>query len=115
MAARIEDQVADRDCRGYEGGAPARQRPQPREELGERERFDEVVVSTGIQASNAIANGTPSGQDENRGRVPASANVFRDSKTVDAGEHVVENDDVVGVDRSVENGRLAIDDEIDGI
>ena len=45
---------------------PPRQRPQARLDLAQRERLDEVVVGTAVEASHAVIEVAARGQDQHR-------------------------------------------------
>ena len=96
--AAVERQVgeAQRCCRPRLGrlGA-AQQRPQPRLELLQRERLDEVVVGAGVQAGDAIVDGVARGQHQHRRAIAGVAQAPADLEAVDPGHRDVEHDRVV--------------------
>ena len=62
VAARVDDDVA-RDVRaGALGAVAAQQRLEPRGQLGDRERLDQVVVGAGLQAGDAVLDLVARGQ-----------------------------------------------------
>ena len=54
------------------GGAP-QQRAQPREQLLERERLDQVVVGAGVEPADAVGHRVARGEDEHRRAVAGGA------------------------------------------
>src|SRR6266702_373101 len=62
---RVQLDVFDtQPYRPLRGTAPD-QRPQPGQQLGERERLDQVVVRPGVQPADPVADRVPGGQHEN--------------------------------------------------
>ena len=47
-------------------GRASNERPQPREQFVQVERFDEVIIRAGIQAAHALANRIARGEHEHR-------------------------------------------------
>ena len=66
-AAGVERERADHDPLGQEGQtAAADESPEPREQLAEVERFDQVVVGAAIEALDPRIDGVPRGHDQDR-------------------------------------------------
>ena len=93
---RIQTEIADLDDGGALAGYPPDEGAQPRQQLLERERLDEVVVGARIQAVHAILDRVTRRQHEHRAPDPELAQPPADLETVRAGEHDVEHDRVVG-------------------
>ena len=68
------------------------QRPQPREQLLERERLRQVVVGAGVQALDSVADGVPCGQEQNGDTVAFAAQPAGDVEPVVARHHHVQHD-----------------------
>ena len=92
---RVEAQVADREHRRPLGRAAPGERPQPGEQLGERERLRQVVVGAGVEAADAILDRVARGQHQHRRPDAVRAQPAADLDAVHAGEHQVEHDRVV--------------------
>jgi len=96
VGARIEPQVAYLDrCRPFARRA-SHDRPQARQQLGERERFRQVVVGAGVEPADAVADRIPRGQHQHRDPDLALTEAFQDREAVEAREHHVEQNRVVG-------------------
>ena len=93
-AARVEPDAAEFDDRASAGQVAPAQRPKPREQFGEGEGFDEVVVGAGLQAANPVGHGIPCRQDQDRGLHLHLAEIPTDGKAVSAWEHDVEHDEI---------------------
>ena len=74
VRGRVEPQVADPELGRALRRRPARDRAQPREQLAERERLDEVVVGSGVEARDPVLDRVPSpSASAPASRRPASA------------------------------------------
>src|SRR5438093_7492142 len=58
----------------------AHQRSNPREELLDRERFDEVIVGARVEAGDTVRDRVARRQHQYRGRIPALAKPSRDAE-----------------------------------
>ena len=96
-ATRVEPQVADDELRRPLDAAPPRQRPQPREELRERERLRQVVVGPGVEPGDPVADRVPRGQHQHGRPDTGLAQLAARLEAVAPGEHDVEHDRVVRV------------------
>ena len=94
---RVEPQVADLEHRGPLGLAPPRERAQPRQQLGERERLDEVVVGAAVEAGDAVLDRVARGQHQHGRPDAGAAQPPAGLEAVEARQHHVEHDRVVGV------------------
>ena len=74
--------------------ATAQQRLHPREEFGKGEGLDQVVVGAAFQPAHAVFDGVARGQHED-GRVLVLAHRGQDLEAVHAGQHDVQDDEVV--------------------
>ena len=93
--AGIQPQVAHLEHRRALDRATPHQRPQPCEELGERERLRQVVVGPRIETRDAVVDRVARGEHEHRCPDAVLADPAADLEAVDAGEHQVEHDRVV--------------------
>ena len=62
----VEDQIADRDRRGALDRPSTGERAQTGEELGERERLDEVVVGSRVEPLHPILDGVSRREHQDR-------------------------------------------------
>ncbi len=115
VAGGVERQVGH-PCHGraQRRGAPA-EGPEPGQQLFEIEGLDEVIVSPGIEAGYAVVHGVAGGQNENGPAVTAGAGFAAHGIAVFAGQHQVEDDEVVGVDGGQVDRLLAIAGDIHGV
>ena len=109
-------QVADaQHAAGRSDGARRTQRPQPREQLAEVERLDEVVVGAGVEAADAVATSVARGEHEDRRPALALAQRAADREAVAARQHHVEDDRVVVPHRAPAAAGVAVDRHVDGV
>ena len=94
---RVEPEVADREHRGPLGVAAARERAQPRQQLRERERLDEVVVGAAVEPGDAVVDGVARRQHQHRRPHAGGAQPAADLEAVHVRQHHVEHDRVVVV------------------
>ena len=94
-AARIEAQVAHLDRRRPLARRAPHDRPQAREQLGERERLRQVVVGAGVEAADPVADRVAGGEHQHRHPHLALAQAAQGRETVDGRQHHVEQDGVV--------------------
>src|SRR5439155_21590061 len=104
---RIESKVADlehvRPLRVTASG----ERPQAREELGKRERLDEVIIGARIQAGDPVLDGIARREHQHRCPNPAREQPSAGLESVDSRQHHVEDDCVVVVGARHPQGVLA--------
>ena len=91
----VEDEVADLDAFGFEGGITAGEGAQAGEEFRNSERLDEIVVGTRVEALYFVLCGVFGGEHDDRRVETGFAEAFADFEPGDAGEHDVEDEDVV--------------------
>ncbi|GAA3121809.1 hypothetical protein GCM10020254_81320 [Streptomyces goshikiensis] len=93
---RVEHEVgeAERGGAAGRGRRPPQQRADPRDQLVQGERLDEVVVGARLQAVDALADGVERGQDEDGRTVAHRAQLPADAEAVEDGHHDVEDDRV---------------------
>ena len=72
--------------------APPQQRLEPRGQLGDRERLDEVVVGAGLQPGHAVLDLVARGQHADGDVDAVAAQPLDDADAVEAGHHHVEHD-----------------------
>jgi hypothetical protein len=97
LGGRVEAQVAGLEHGRALAGAPAQQRPQPRQQDRIRERLGEVVVGAVVERLDLVPLALLGGQHEDRGPDPLAAQGRAEPVAVDAGQHDVQHDHVVGV------------------
>ena len=84
-----------------------RERPQPREQLAEGERLDQVVVGARVEPLDPVLDRVAGGQHQHRRPDAARAKLAAGRKAVDAGKHHVEHDHVVGRGGAIHSAVLA--------
>ena len=105
-AARVDRQRPDRQPLGQQRLAPAAdQRAQPREQLAEIERLDEVVVGAAVQPFDARLHGVARGQHQDRHGAARLANRAADGEAVAPRQHDVEDHRVVVGGADLEDAR----------
>ena len=72
-------------------GGTAQQRPQPRHQLGERERLHQVIVGAALETVDALRHPIACRQDEDRYVVAARAQIGENVVAATAGHHHVED------------------------
>jgi hypothetical protein len=104
---------------GFNGGAksacPAEHNPYPGKQLFEREGLDEIVVGSGAEAANAILDGVFGGEDKDVGVGAVVAEAAKEGEAVEAGEHEIEDDDVIFVALGEPETLGAVGGEVDGV
>ena len=90
----IDLQIADAQAERLGDPAPPQQRPDPREHLLERKRFDQVIVGPAVQAPHAILERIARGQNQHRCLVSPLAQRSEDLQAVAARQHEIEQDGV---------------------
>ena len=95
VGGRIEAQVADLEHGRTLAVAAARERAQAREQLGERERLDEVVVGAGVEARDAVVDGVARREHQHGRPDTARAQAATGLEAVDPRQHHVQDDRVV--------------------
>ena len=97
MRRRIERDRTPLDDRRRAAGAAAQQRADPRRELGQLERLDDVVVGARVEALDAIGDRVARGDDQHRPRVAAPAQRAQHVEAFLARQPEVEQHEVVDV------------------
>jgi hypothetical protein len=111
----IEAQVADHElCRPF-AAAATHERPQAGQELGERERLRHVVVRSGIETGDAILDRVARGEHEHGSPNACIAQAAARLVPAPAGQHHVEDDDVVLVSFRDPQGVLTAGGDICGV
>src|SRR4051812_42039454 len=93
VRGRVELQVADDQRRAAPRRAPAQERAQPRQQLLEVERLDQVVVGAGVEPLDARVDRVARGEHQDR-HVAVGAQAAGDLDAVDLGQPQVEHDGV---------------------
>src|SRR5882672_3745816 len=75
---------------------PPQERADAGEQFGERERLDQVVVGAGVEAGDAIIDGVPCREQQDRRRHAPLAQIAQQREAVELGQEDIEQDDVVG-------------------
>ena len=73
---------------------PPQQRAQPRLQLAQRERLDQVVVGARVEPRDAVVDGVARGEHQHRRPVAAGAHPAAHLQPVDPGHRDVEHDGV---------------------
>ena len=92
--AEVEREVAEAEDLALRAGPAPEERPQPGQQLGQRERLDEVVVGAGVETLHTVVDGVAGGQHEDRRVVAGRPQPPADGQAVEAGEPEVEHDRV---------------------
>ncbi len=92
VAARVDDDVARHVRAGALGAVAAQQRLEPRGQLGDRERLDQVVVGAGLQAGDAVVHLVARGQHADGDVDAVAAQALDDADAVEPGHRHVEDD-----------------------
>ena len=112
----VEHEVADLQRRlGGSWLAAAQQRPQPRQQLVERERLGQVVVGTGVQAVDLVLQRVLGGQHQHQAWPALAPQRRADLHPVHPGQHAVEDDDGVVVAAAQLEPVLAMVGDLDRI
>ena len=95
VGGRIEPQVADLELGRALDRPTAHQRPQPGEQLGERERLHQVVVGAFVEAPHPVLDRIARGQHQHGRPHPVRAQPPARLEAVHARQHHVEDHRVV--------------------
>ena len=115
MRTSVEFEIADNDARGAEFVGAAEQGAEAGEEFAEFKWLREVIVGAGIEAFDSVVN-TVFRREHQDGRALAAGTYgFADGEPVDAGNHDVEDDQIVIVDFGLVDGVVSVLDGIDGV
>ena len=93
---RVEGQRSERQDRRQGATRPAQESADARQQFLEGERLDEVVVGAAVQAGDLVGRRIPRRQHQHRQREALLAELPAESEPVDAGQHDVEDQQVVG-------------------
>jgi hypothetical protein len=85
------------------------------EKDGERERFDEIIVSARVEAGDDVGGGITGGEHEDGGMILGGTEAASDFDAVDTRHHDVEDDRIKGADGEGGEGFFAIAGEGDGV
>ena len=113
VAARVDDEICDRDRRREHLTATPKQRAYARQQLAEVERLDHVVVGTGIEPADAIVHAVARGEEQNRRLDFAPTELAAHRQPVEARHQDVEDDRVVFVDDGVRERLVSVIHHID--
>ena len=91
----------------------AQQRPQPRLQLAQRERLDQVVVGADVEPLHAVVDRVARGKHQNRRAVAGLAHPAGQLESVEAGHQDVEDDRVGGASREHVERLFAVGRELD--
>ena len=95
MARGVKPQIANLEHHAALDRAAAAERPHARQQLGQRERLDQVVIGAAIQSPNAIFDGVAGGQHQHRRLDPLFAQRPTHLEAIDVGQHHIEHDHVI--------------------
>ena len=80
------------------------------------EGLDEVIVGAQVQAFDAVIDGVAGGEAEDGGvDLVALRRSWQEGETIDAGQHDVEDDEIVGVGLGEVQGFGTIEGAVDGV
>ena len=94
---QIHLEIADAELgrRHWRAAAAPQQRLDPRQQLGEGERLDQIVVAAGAQALDAVVDRAQRAQDEDRGPHLGRAQGRDHGEPVHARQHAVDDQRVI--------------------
>ena len=107
LRSRIEAERPDDQLRRPLSAAAPDEGAEPCQELGERERFRQIVVRPGVEAGDAVFDSIARGQHEDRRPHTGIPKLAARLETADPREHDVEHDRLVGVRLRHPDGVLA--------
>src|SRR5215831_5230405 len=111
----VEDQVSYNNLRGKQFVRAAQKSSEAREEFAKLKGLCQVVVGTGIEAGNAVFDGIASRQHEDGHALSERANGTTGRETVAAGNHYVEDDQVIVINFDLIDGVVSVGHNIDGV
>src|SRR5215831_15933397 len=94
---RVEADIARIQDHAQRRTRPPQERLGARHEFRNRERFDEIIVGTGIEAAYTIVNRISSGQHEDRDPVAACSELCQEVETIAIGQAEIKDGGIVGV------------------
>src|SRR5205807_8793691 len=113
---RVEREVLEPEGGRGLARVPAEERANARQELVEGEGLRQVVVGAEVETRNLVGDGVARGEEQHRGRHLFVAGRLEDRKDVSAGQHHVEDDQVVGEARQeAVEGFGAVLRDLDGV
>gem|GEM_PF-4027467 len=89
------------------GPSPSTERVYAQEEFFNVERFGDVVVSTGMEAGDAVVHGAESGQEQHRGGLAVRSQCLHYVATVRVGESHIHHDHLDAAGRAKESQRFS--------
>src|SRR5690625_1012577 len=98
-SVQVHHEVGNPHFAGDDRADAAQMGTHPCEQFLDGERLDQVIISPGIEPDDLVVNAVLGGQDDDR-RVGGLADAARDLKSVQYGQHQVENHQV-GIDFAV--------------
>src|SRR5213080_3288550 len=111
----VQEEVGNGNFGRTELAGTAQQRAEAREQLPEFKRLGEVIVSAMIEAGDAVFHGVARGQHQNGHALPRFSEFAANLKTVAAGNHHIEDYQVVGSDRRLIKRVVAAVGDIHGV
>ena len=96
------------------GAAAAHQRADARQQLGERERLDEVVVGAAVETCDAVLQRVARGEHQDRRLHALAAQRRQDLQAIAPGQTQIQEDEIERLGRHPEEGVLAgtFDDDV---
>ena len=92
---QIELEILDLEARGFAArGAPAQQRLDARQELGERERLGEIVIAPRLEPADAVVDAAEGGQHQHRSLDAPLAQTLDDREAVELRQHAIGHDEI---------------------
>jgi len=115
LLSGVEFEIADYDTWGTEFVGAAEEGAEAGEEFAEFEWLGEVIVGAGIETFDAVVDAVFRGEHKNWRALAACADGFADGETVQAGDHDVEDDQIVIVDFGLVDGVVSVLHSVDGV
>jgi 4-amino-4-deoxy-L-arabinose transferase-like glycosyltransferase len=91
---RVDDQIAEAEALALTRLSSPEVRPDARQQLGEGERFDEIVIAAEVEPFHAIFNAVAGREEDDRHFLAGGANPAHDTPAIETGQHHVADDEV---------------------
>ena len=113
---QVHLEIADAQRRLHRGHRrPARQRVEAGEQFREREGLDEIVVAAGLEPRHPVVDPAQRGQEQHRRLDAGAAQGPDEPEPVEAGQHAVDDQHVVGFAGRQHQAGLAVGSVIDRV
>jgi len=115
LASRVQPQIALGQDRRPPPAVPAGQGPEPRGQLQQAERLDQVVIRPRVQPSDPVGDTIPGRQHQHRGPGPRFAQPPAELEPIHARQHHVEDDRPVFVLRGQPQALRSVGRDVDRV